>query len=53
MVTGTPDQRLQRSRYRRAKLVVPTERGHDVLAIAQGLVPGVEQQLERIRRRQA
>ncbi|HWM06433.1 MAG TPA: MarR family transcriptional regulator [Actinophytocola sp.] len=54
---------------RRAKLVVPTERGHDVLAIAQGLVPGVEQQLvdllgdrraaqlredlERIRRSQA
>ena len=30
---------------RRAKLVVPTDRGRDVLAIAQSLVPEVERQL--------
>ena len=30
---------------RRAKLVVPTDRGRDVLAIAQSVVPDVEQQL--------
>jgi DNA-binding MarR family transcriptional regulator len=30
---------------RRAKLVVPTGRGHEVLAIAQALVPEVEQQI--------
>jgi DNA-binding MarR family transcriptional regulator len=27
---------------RRAKLVLPTDRGHDVIAIAQALVPGIE-----------
>jgi DNA-binding MarR family transcriptional regulator len=33
---------------RRAKLVVPTERGHDVIAIAQGLVPELEQEVGEI-----
>jgi DNA-binding MarR family transcriptional regulator len=30
---------------RRAKLVVPTDRGRDVIAVAQELVPEVEQRL--------
>jgi DNA-binding MarR family transcriptional regulator len=30
---------------RRAKLVLPTERGHEVIAIAQGLVPELEGQV--------
>ena len=33
---------------RRAKLVVPTERGRDVIAVAQDLVPEVEQRLVSI-----
>jgi DNA-binding MarR family transcriptional regulator len=33
---------------RRAKLVVPTERGHDVIAIAQGLVPELEHEVGEI-----
>jgi DNA-binding MarR family transcriptional regulator len=33
---------------RRAKLVVPTERGRDVIAVAQDLVPEVEQRLMSI-----
>lgn len=33
---------------RRAKLVVPTERGHDVIATAQGLVPGLEHEVGEI-----
>lgn len=36
-VTRTPDPS-----DRRAKLVVPTDRGHEVIAIAQGLVPELE-----------
>jgi DNA-binding MarR family transcriptional regulator len=33
---------------RRAKLVVPTERGHDVIAIAQDLVPELEHEVGEI-----
>jgi len=33
---------------RRAKLVIPTERGHDVIAIAQGLVPELEREVGEI-----
>jgi DNA-binding MarR family transcriptional regulator len=33
---------------RRAKLVVPTERGHDVIDIAQGLVPELEHEVGEI-----
>ncbi|GAA4877154.1 MarR family winged helix-turn-helix transcriptional regulator [Actinomycetospora straminea] len=33
---------------RRAKLVVPTERGHDVVALAQGLVPQIEHRVVEI-----
>ncbi len=33
---------------RRAKLVVPTERGHDVIAVAQGLVPAIEEEVGKI-----
>lgn len=39
-VTRGPDPR-----DRRAKLVVPTERGRDVIAVAQNLVPEIEQRL--------
>jgi DNA-binding MarR family transcriptional regulator len=33
---------------RRAKLVLPTERGHEVIAIAQGLVPELEGQVRKL-----
>jgi DNA-binding MarR family transcriptional regulator len=33
---------------RRAKLVLPTERGHEVIAIAQGLVPELEGQVTKL-----
>jgi DNA-binding MarR family transcriptional regulator len=33
---------------RRAKLVVPTERGHDVIAFAQGLVPEIEREVAQV-----
>ena len=33
---------------RRAKLVVPTERGHDVISIAQELVPELEDRVSRV-----
>ncbi len=32
---------------RRAKLVTPTDRGHEVIAIAQGLVPALEERVTR------
>jgi DNA-binding MarR family transcriptional regulator len=33
---------------RRAKLVLPTERGHELIAIAQGLVPELEGQVTKL-----
>jgi DNA-binding MarR family transcriptional regulator len=42
-VSRTPDPR-----DRRAKLVVPTDRGREVLAIAQDLVPELEERLGRL-----
>ena len=42
-VTRTPDPG-----DRRAKLVIPTERGRDVVGIAQDLVPEIEAQLSRL-----
>jgi DNA-binding MarR family transcriptional regulator len=42
-VTRTPDPG-----DRRAKLVIPTERGREVVAIAQDLVPDVERRLSQL-----
>lgn len=42
-VTRTPDPD-----DRRAKLVIPTERGREVVAIAQELVPELEEQLSKL-----
>jgi DNA-binding MarR family transcriptional regulator len=41
-------QRVPDPTDRRAKLVVPTERGQDVIAIAQGLVPELEHEVGEI-----
>jgi DNA-binding MarR family transcriptional regulator len=52
-------QRVPDPTDRRAKLVVPTERGRDVIAAAQGLVPDLEHEVgeilgvERVRRLRA
>jgi DNA-binding MarR family transcriptional regulator len=42
-VTRTPDPG-----DRRAKLVIPTERGREVVSIAQGLVPEIEERLSQL-----
>lgn len=42
-VTRTPDPH-----DRRAKLVLPTEKGREVMGIAQGLVPDLEEQLAQL-----
>jgi DNA-binding MarR family transcriptional regulator len=34
--------------HRRAKLVLPTDRGHEVIAIAQGLVPELEARVTKL-----
>jgi DNA-binding MarR family transcriptional regulator len=40
--------RVPDSHDRRAKLVLPTQRGHEVIAIAQALVPELESQVTKV-----